>query len=260
MVATSPICQNDKCNKCDDIKLFTPEVPTANYGAIPQGADFYRVGFTIQRLASKSFVNFFLAVLCLVYVVVNVACFIMNCLPRSFRHTHCVVFHLLEFWATFFFSVVSLSSFIFARKPLKSIHDNPTFLKILLFANIVFSGVPAILVTIDLKTFEVFSHEIEYVVSILQALMDIIVFNLISKQNFVFMQVIFLGMAFLQFATYNLCANGEQISHFFEFIFEICTATIMFCFCVDNKFALDQVLCRIFHGSAHCVEHCDLLL
>jgi len=254
--------------KCTDPKCSRRPARMAiqNYGATdvkkPNSAvEFYRVGFTIERLSRKSAINFFLAILCLLHVIVNVVCFVINCYPKDFRHRHGYTFHLLEFWATFAFSIVSLSSFIFSRKPLNAIHNNPTSLKLLLFANIVFSGVPAFLITIDIHTFEVMSHEMEYVVGLLQAIMDIIVFNLIvQKDHFQIGPFFFFGMALIQIITYNFCDNGEQISHFFEFIFEICTATVMFCFCVDNKFFLDGLLCSILHEGTHCMEHCDLIL
>ena len=86
------------------------------------------------------------------YVGVNIVCLIMNSFPHSFRHNHALSFHLMEFWATFAFSIVSLSSFVVARRPL---YQDPVVLKLLLFMNVVFSIVPAILVTEDLHTFEV---------------------------------------------------------------------------------------------------------
>jgi len=223
--------------------------------------DFHRIGFTINRLANKSCMNFALGIMCLFYVAINIITLCMNTFTGARRDRHCYTFHLLEFWATFFFSIVSLSSFIFSRKRLNTIHTNATLLKILLFANVVFSAVPALFVTVDLHYFDIYAHEVEYTVSILQAILDIIVFKLITKDSGGYLApFIFLFMAVLQLVTYNFFENGEQLSHYFEFTFEICTATIMFCFCVDNKVFLDGTLCHLFHNGGHCKEYCDLVL
>jgi len=258
---------NHETNGCSH-KNHSHNTITSDYGSFTifgsdQGQafhDFHRVGFTINRLANKSLINFILGILCLVYIVVNIVTLCMNTFTGELRQRHCHVFHLLEFWATFLFSIVSLSSFIFSRKRLNTIHSNATLLKLLLFSNIVFSGLPALFVTIDLDYFDWYAHECEYTVSILQALLDIIVFNLIVKDSYPIAPYVFLFMAGIQMFTYNFCENGEQISHYCEFLFEICTATIMFCFCVDNKVFLDQSLCHIFHNGGHCREYCDFVL
>lgn len=213
--------------------------------------------FTIQRLAMKSCINFFLAILCLVYVAVNVVCLIMNSFPHSFRHNHAVSFHLMEFWATFAFSIVSLSSFVVSRRPM---YQDPVVLKLLLFMNIVFSAVPAILVTESLETFEIMSHEMEYFVGCLQAIMDIVILHIIAGPGSRSLSVIFLLMALAQVIVYNFSPNGEQISHFLEFSFEIGTATILFLFCVDNKLISDGLLCELLHQGRHNVQYCELMV
>jgi len=215
--------------------------------------------FTTQRLALKSCSNFFLAILCLVYVGVNIVCLIMNSFPHSFRHNHALSFHLMEFWATFAFSIVSLSSFVVARRPL---YQDPVVLKLLLFMNVVFSIVPAILVTEDLHTFEVLSHEMEYFVGCLQAIMDMVILHIISRsaQRSFVASAVFLLMALAQVVVYNFSPNGEQLSHFLEFIFEIGTATVLFLFCVDNKLIADGMLCELLHHGRHKVHDCELIV
>jgi hypothetical protein len=213
--------------------------------------------FTINRLATKSLVNFWLAILCLVYVAVNVVCLLMNSLSHQFRHDNELVFHLMEFWATFFFSIVSLSSFVFSRRPL---YQDPTILKILLFTNIVFSAVPAMLVSVDLHTFDLVAHEMEYVVGVLQAIMDMVILSIIYKKQSFVASLFFIAMALAQIIDYNFDPNGEQHSHFLEFIFEIGTATILFLFCVDNKLRADDLLCELLHHGSHAVQYCNVVV
>jgi len=243
----------------------TPLLPKnrGNLGRTTTDFETLRLQYTLRRLSTKSIMNFVLSLSCLMYVAVNVVCFIMNCCSKEFRHRHSLVFHLLEFWATFFFSIISLLVFTFTPKAISSFYRRPFYLKLILFMNVVFTLVPAVLLTVDKPTFEVMSHELEYVVGMLQALMDIAMLYAIAKSVSIrtLGPVFFLFLAIVQIIIYNFCANGEQIAHFIEFIFEILTASITFSFCVDNKFYADNKICESFHyDCGHPLEECDLVL
>jgi hypothetical protein len=75
----------------------------------------------LQQLESMSTVNFFLALLCVVYIAVNITCIILNGYDNDLWPDAGVVskalFHNLEFWATFVFSCAEVVALAYSPKP-----------------------------------------------------------------------------------------------------------------------------------------------
>jgi len=97
------------------------------------------------------------------------------------------------------------------------------------------------------------SHEIEYVNEVCVAFIDFLLLRgllpalrpasedraeydaLWDKIGGVFIFCAFL-FALVQLVIYNTLSNGEQDSHWMEFVFGIVAGIISFWFCMDNKF------------------------
>ena len=62
------------------------------------------------------------------------------------------MFHTLEFWGTFVFSVVTCISLTSTPKSILNIYDNPLTLRLVLFFNIVAASLPAVLVSLNYGT------------------------------------------------------------------------------------------------------------
>lgn len=205
----------------------------------------------LHRLEDLSRKNIHLAMLCLVYIGVNVACLIVNSMSSTFREKHELQFHLLEFWATFGFSLVGIYALMLSPRSFSSIVDNPMILKILVFIDVVATFTSAALVTISLKHFEVISHELEYANELTMAFFDLVLLSVLARrdnagqQSSAGMCILAILIAVVQLAIYNMLDGprggaGEQIAHYFEFCFEILSATVTFMFCMDNKFNCDR--------------------
>ncbi|CAB9504015.1 expressed unknown protein [Seminavis robusta] len=187
-------------------------------------------------------VNFTLALLCLVYCGINMTLIFVNYVNSHYEGEEKdapvspIMFHLVEFWATFCFAILECISLISTPKALRTIYNDPLMLKLILFFNIVASFVPALLVTMNLELFEVVSHEIDY-----------------SK---LFMTCLAAMVALVQLGCYNLMGRtsdgdmrGEVLAHYCEFIFEIISSLIAFFFCLENKFIADKEIGFILYGT-----------
>jgi len=84
------------------------------------------------------------------------------------------IFHVLEFWATFVFSLVQAYALTLSPKPAEAVTTNPGLLKLVLFLSVSLTFVPALLVSIDLETFEMASHQLEYLNEFLMAFVDMV--------------------------------------------------------------------------------------
>ena len=127
-------------------------------------------------MRSLSNTNLFLAVLCLIYMGINVTLVCVNYVNDSYMKTHTAaeeefepvddtVYHLVEFWATFGFAVVECIALAVTPKSQYNINGgmDPLFLKFVMFVNIVATSVPAVMISFSIETFEKASHEIEYI-------------------------------------------------------------------------------------------------
>lgn len=235
----------------DDTFICCPVPPDAHLAGI-------FVGDRLQRLEHLSRTNVHLAMLCLVYIGVNLTCLIVNSMDAEFREKHDLQFHLTEFWATFAFSLVGIYALVLSPRSFASMIDRPLALKLVIFIDVVATLTPAALVTISLREFEVISHEMEYASEVTMAFFDLVLVSVLTTPSNTKTQpgssvgicILALLVALLQLGIYNFLDGpsggpGEQIAHYFEFCFEMFSATITFLFCMDNKFNCDRSLNKL---------------
>lgn len=211
----------------------------------------------LTRLDDFARKNFNMALLCLVYTGINIVCTIINAMSQDFRDSHEFAFHMLEFWATFFFSVVQVYALIFSPRSLGSIYKNPNLLKVIIFFNVAATFVPSALVAFSLESFEVLSHEMEYINELTMSFVDLVLIAAMLSRTkdrpvdspwfTLVATLVATAVAIIQLGIYNFLGGyldppgpGEQVAHFFEFAFEIISALISFSFCMDNKLMCDE--------------------
>eukprot|EP00941_MAST-03F_sp_MAST-3F-sp1_P006547 g6547.t1 len=225
-----------------------------------------------QELITISSMNTFLALISLLYMVVNVACTIFNsynndCDPTEkgcSPATTPLIFHGLEFGATFVFNTVDVFAISYAPMTLSNQYRNPTLLKLVVLFNVCISALSFLLVLVNLSKFEVPSHELEYTNELTIAFFDgVILFNLLrgrsakpTKQRLA--MCIVTGSAFfvsiVQLSVYNFSgwtkdgqSLGERNAHYLEFFFGFVSAIITFWFCIDNKLVAEKQLRDIMY-------------
>uniref|UniRef100_A0A7S1XWR6 Uncharacterized protein n=1 Tax=Phaeomonas parva TaxID=124430 RepID=A0A7S1XWR6_9STRA len=218
--------------------------------------------YHLSSLRTKSTANYIIAILCLTYIGVNLTCLVINSLSEEKREEFELPFHLLEFWATFLFAVLEVCALAVSPQPITSVYGNPLLLKAVMFANVTVSFVPAALVTFSLETFEIPAHQVEYSNEITMSFVDLVLlFSILkskdalgAKDFFLDSSTIMVGLAsiiaIVQLSIYNFIKgeDGEQIAHFFEFIFEMISAGITFWFAVDSKIMCDRKIANIFRN------------
>ena len=224
--------------------------------------------YRLQNMRSVASLNFGLAIMCLTYCGINIALIFVNYLNAKAESNGSEqivsddIFHRLEFWATFGFALIECISLVATPKSLISIYKSPLTLKLVLFFNIVASFVPALLVTLNRETFEILSHEIEYINELTKTFVDLILlFNLLQLEDESIKGHFFLTIgagvvACVQLAVYNLLGKeedgdmiGEVPAHYFEFVFEMLSSFIGFWFCMDNKRVAEHEIGLILYGS-----------
>jgi hypothetical protein len=182
-------------------------------------------------------------------------------------------FHMLEFWATFLFNIVDILALLFSPKNLQTIFCSPILLKMLVFMNICTSLISAMIITINMPLFEVWSHEIEYIDEVMLATVDIIIlFSLIRKArggtqkqkcdvaSNAAIVIIALAVALAQFCIFNFMGwedgdfptgepKGEKMSHDLEFLFGCISSFITFWFTMDNALEADKKTKALYRGD-----------
>ena len=148
-------------------------VRSSNNGGVNYSTNTLLV-YRLQDMRSLSNTNLCLAVLCLIYLGINVTLVCVNYLNAKYVNEHGgsevgepvddTVYHLVEFWATFCFAVVECIALAVTPKSQYSINGSmdPLFLKMVMFLNIVATSVPAVMISFSIESFERASHEIEY--------------------------------------------------------------------------------------------------
>mmetsp|Transcript_52559 Transcript_52559/g.92284 ORF Transcript_52559/g.92284 Transcript_52559/m.92284 type:complete len:132 (+) Transcript_52559:2-397(+) len=128
------------------------------------------------------------------------------------------------------------------------------------------------LITINLKQFEVISHEMEYLNEFTMTLFDATVLsNLVQGRSHqqsstpswmaIFTLICATIIALVQLGIYNLSGwtvqgpKGEKPAHYMEFIFSLLSAVVTFWFTMDNKMSADRRLNQIMHGPADDVSN-----
>eukprot|EP00501_MAST-03F_sp_TOSAG23-6_P000689 GSMAST32.ASY1.ANO1.716.1 assembled CDS len=192
-------------------------------------------------------VNTLLAIISLLYIVVNVACAILNCFNNDCDPTELdcspattpFTFHALEFGATFVFNTVDVFALSYAPMTLSNQYRNPTLLKLVVLFNVCVSALAFLLVLINLHKFEIFSHELEYSNEVTIAIFDaIILLNLLEA---------------IQLSIYNFSGwkdgKSNVPAHFLEFFFGVVSAGITFWFTMDNKIVAEKRLRDIMYET-----------
>eukprot|EP00614_Pseudopedinella_elastica_P022314 CAMPEP_0172628868 /NCGR_PEP_ID=MMETSP1068-20121228/164332_1 /TAXON_ID=35684 /ORGANISM="Pseudopedinella elastica, Strain CCMP716" /LENGTH=262 /DNA_ID=CAMNT_0013439229 /DNA_START=121 /DNA_END=909 /DNA_ORIENTATION=- len=184
-------------------------------------------------------------------------------------------FHIIEFTATFIFSVAQACALLFNTSDFAGIYENPDVLRIVLVFSVAFSFIPTFLIWLNIQAFEVWAHEIEYSNEITMSFIDIVLFLSLTRQKgnkfkskivtqassaledtlkpdsqgYVSLSMAFVaaGIAVLQLLIYNGMGidedgerKGEKSAHDCEFAFEIISAFVTFWFCVENKCSADR--------------------
>ena len=250
--------------------------------------------YKLQELKNSSNLNFWLAVSCLAYCGINVALIYVNYInsnaedvERTEPPVSDMLYHGTEFWSTFVFAIVECVS-LFAntgRQSVRNIYQaNPTFLKWIMFFNILSTMMAATLVTMNLDEFEIISHEIEYLNELTMSFVDLALLDLWLRSNggsttrspsrkrqqgedagtakqqqyftTVSMASVASAVACFQLGVYNLMGRdpetgdmvGEVLSHYCEFAFEILSSMVAFGFCMDNKLVADSEIQQILYG------------
>ncbi|CAJ1339887.1 unnamed protein product [Effrenium voratum] len=225
----------------------------------------------LGRLRGMARTNLHLAICSLVYVGINICTLVMNSMDADFRRDHKLLFHRTEFWATFFFACLQVYALVGCPRQLQDIFRRPFTVKCVMVLNVVATLVPAGLVTVSLDYFEVCSHEVEYSNEITMAILDMIfVYSLVKKHSlresgllFQFAAtVLTLAIAVIQLGIYNGLGGthggpGEQLAHYFEFVFEGFSGFISFLFCIDCK-PLGQRWLSTEHRTASGCYFCPL--
>ncbi|KAL7447421.1 hypothetical protein ACHAXM_010631 [Skeletonema potamos] len=217
--------------------------------------------YRLNEMRSLERINFILAIACLVYCGINIALIIVNYVNSRHQEDPPIseqAFHLLEFWATFCFAIVTCISLTSTPKSILNIYNNPLTLRLILFFNIVASSMPAMLMALDTKYFEVMSHQIEYLNELTMSFIDLVLLWSLCKfegANAV-MAVIASVVSCVQLAIYNGLGRtddgemiGEVPAHFLEFTFGIISSLIGFAFCMDNKFVCKKEIGQILYGT-----------
>jgi hypothetical protein len=227
--------------------------------------------YRLQEMSKTADLSFQLAVVCLAYCALNVTLFFLNYYIHFVREDVMPerAFHMMEFWATFMFSVVECITVVYTPRPLSRIYRNPLRLKIVLFFNIVATLVPALLITINQEEFEIMCHNLEYLNDITMTFIDAILLGALcvtdkNKTWTILLASVPGSLAVLQLVLYNGMGRtpdgdmvGEVPSHFCEFIFGFISGLIAFWFCIDNKLVADEEMGSIMYGVHRDCRICD---
>lgn len=242
-------------------KSYQDEVEQGKQQRILNSSQNVLLVYRLNEMRSLERVNFTLAIACLVYCSINIALIIVNHVNSQNPEDPPIsekAFHLLEFWATFCFAIVTTISLTATPKSILNIYNNPLTLRLVLFFNIVASAMPAMLMTLNTEYFEVMSHQIEYLNELTMSFIDLVLLWSLCKfegANAI-MAVIASIVACVQLAIYNGMGRtddgemiGEVPAHFLEFTFGIISSLIGFAFCMDNKFVCKKEIGQILYGT-----------
>ena len=193
----------------------------------------------------------------------------------------------MEFWGTFFFGITELFAITQTPKHLVSTVQNPRLLKAILFANVIMTFIPAVMVTINLNVFEIISHEIEYCSEITMSFLELAILKSIYDRNrgtetfsyfhdkdnslnsSMTLATIALCISLIQLGIYNGMGRtntggmaGEVMAHHFEFFFETVSSLITCWFAMENMLVAEEELRAIMFGDHAdckiCASHANL--
>lgn len=227
-----------------------------------------------SELATMSWVNMMLCIASVMYVGVNAVCVVLNYYIDKCKHHQCTppatdkTFHNMEFIATFLFNVADLLALSYSPKKLSNAYSNPLVLKMIVYINVLCSFTSALLVYVSLEKFETVSHELEYGNELTLAVFDLLILwtllrgmsgrlrDCATQCNTIFCIMLAVIIAVIQLGLYNFMgwtadgdSKGETTAHYFEFMFEILSASITFWFTLDNKFMADSALSELMRAT-----------
>lgn len=176
-----------------------------------------------------------------VFIAINIGMFIINTNDHDFIESVIVPFHLIEFWAVFFFTVLDLA--IIYSKGISSESTLKDYIfSIVSILNVILTFIPAMMVTIALEHFEDDAHWLEYSAQIPIICVDLIFFSRPSRgeaqygqKMFRFLFVIFLLLgSIVQLILFAHIADYDKeiFAHFCEFILEGLNACVALYYCV----------------------------
>mmetsp|Transcript_35528 Transcript_35528/g.82962 ORF Transcript_35528/g.82962 Transcript_35528/m.82962 type:complete len:320 (-) Transcript_35528:41-1000(-) len=224
----------------------------------------------LQSLAHKAFVNQILSLGAISFAAVSIVLIILLSYPDrpcvDEKDTDCeatprVIFHNLEFWATFFFSVIEVIAIRYSPRNSAAIYKYSNLLKFMVALNVGVALCSATLVAINLERFEFAAHQMEYSHALLAAAVDVILIASLVKDDGGVVKggnkwVAYAGFGFSalcvcaaisQLVIYNSMGKdedgvpiGETPAHFIEFSFDFMSAIILYWFCIDNAFRCDM--------------------
>lgn len=90
------------------------------------------------------------------------------------QEAHHVAFHLTEFWGVAVFAVVQVYTTLYSPRSWSTIYPSPWLLKVVMCLGIVTSSTPALLISIDMLSFEAPSHQLEYANELCMGFIDLV--------------------------------------------------------------------------------------
>jgi len=240
--------------------------------------------YRLHEVKALSAINVLLAVLTLLNLGTCLTLFVLNAMnnndadcgdpgkddvavARCGSPVSDLVFHTVEFWASFVYACVEAAALVYTPRAISTISQRPLVLRILLFFDIVATFVPALLVSVNLQKFEVAAHETEFLNELTMALVNLILLQSLVRRRrggrteSARAAKLAGGAAcaapLFQLAVYNSpLESGEKIAHFCEFCFGMATSFVTFWFCLDNWSAAEEEIHCILYGADAC-PGCD---
>ena len=175
------------------------------------------------------------------------------------------------FGSTFLFALIEVLTLLFSPERR---FTNPSLLRVLMFFSVCTTFVSFLLIVLSRETFEVISHNMDYLNDFVVALVDSLLVSTVvrspaihpgrggiargkqcgvhGKRLAMLATFVPLTLSFLQIALYNgmgIDARGELLgerpAHVLEFVFDCVGAGINFWFCLDSKMLAEELTRQI---------------
>jgi hypothetical protein len=170
------------------------------------------------------------------------------------------VFHNIEFWSAALFNI--LTGVVIGCSTSDTFHELahrwPTLIRRAALLNIVTAFVGALLVSIDLAYFEVWSHRIEYVTMIVMIVVDYVLWLGLTSNNSInvtIFQKVCLVLSLTVGISMNVLYNAlpspynELTCHFLEFPTEIIAGSVVFYSAVESKRKADLEIFSLMYSE-----------
>jgi hypothetical protein len=216
------------------------------------------LGAYLEDLRYLSRINLEAAVSSLVYLGLMVVCLILNTIRMYNYYTGGdegvfeYPLHFVEFWATFFFSLVMTRVMMTCTSPnlLPLMAQMSVTIRAITLLNIATALVPAVLISINLPYFELPAHNIEYTNTLILTLINIFLLfgntenGARPSLSWCKTTIVAIGLlaGALQLVLYNALPDplGEMYGHLVEFPLEIVSAAMAYRFAMETKAKADE--------------------